>query len=224
MSIADQYNEVLQRIQQCVAKLKLDNHVGVLAVTKGHPLQAVQTLYACGQRAFGESYVQEATDKIKAMPKDCIWHFIGRIQSNKIAMIAEKFSWVDSVCDLKTAQRLNEACKSLGKKINICLQVNISNSPNKAGGALESLEPLINQIIPLEHITLRGLMAIPDKTETFDAQCEPYARLKKAYDHLNQQSYGLDTLSMGMSNDYEAAICMGATQVRIGQAILGARH
>jgi len=198
--------------------------VRLLAVSKTFGADAVLEAYAAGQRAFGENYLQEALDKIAALAGRGIeWHFIGPIQSNKTRPIAAHFDWVHTVDRLKIAQRLSEQRPPDLAPLNICLQVNVSGEATKSGCAPEELADLAAACAALPNLRLRGLMAIPEPEADYDKQRAPLARLRALYEQLNAQGYGVDTLSMGMSADLAAAVAEGATIVRVGSAIFGAR-
>jgi len=203
--------------------------VQLLAVSKTFPFEAVLDAMQTGQRAFGENYVQEGVDKIAAVaaaaPGTALeWHFIGPIQSNKTRPIAENFAWVHAVDRLKIAQRLSEQRPAGMAPLNICLQVNISGEASKSGVAPGELPDLARQVALLPHVRLRGLMAIPEPETDAAKQHLPFARLRLLYEQLQAGGMELDTLSMGMSGDLAAAIAEGATIVRIGSAIFGARR
>lgn len=198
--------------------------VQLLAVSKTFPAQAIREAYAGGQTAFGENYVQEALEKIAALrdlPLE--WHFIGPLQSNKTRAIAEHFAWVHSVDRLKIAQRLSEQRPPQLPPLNVCVQVNVSGEASKSGVAPEAAPQLARQIAVLPRLKLRGLMTIPAPAKDEAAQRPPFARLRGLWQDLNGQGLHLDTLSMGMSHDFAAAIAEGATLVRIGTAIFGTR-
>lgn len=203
--------------------------VTLLAVSKRHPISAIQQSLECEQIALGENYAQEMHEKAQQLEQSYAeWHFIGPIQSNKTRLIAEHASWIHSIDRLKIARRINEHSLSEHsshnhKPINICLQVNINNENSKSGVLIGQLPELAEQVSQLSGIKLRGLMAIPEATNDFDLQRKNFAKVRKAMEGLNQQGYNLDTLSMGMSGDMEAAIAEGATIVRIGTAIFGKR-
>ncbi len=200
------------------------NSVKLLAVSKYHPISALETAYACNQVCFGENYVQEMQEKAEALQNRNIeWHFIGPIQSNKTKHIAAIVDWVHSVDRLKIAKRLSEQKPKNRAAISICLQVNISGESSKSGINETELIPLAKQIQELSGVNLRGLMAIPAPESNFDKQRASFAKVRKLQEKLNQQGFDLDTLSMGMTGDMEAAIAEGATIVRIGTAIFGAR-
>lgn len=196
--------------------------IGLLAVSKTKPAEALREAYAAGLRDFGENYLQEALGKqVELADLPLCWHFIGPIQSNKTRAIAENFAWVHSVDRLKIAQRLSEQRPDDLPPLNICIQVNVSGEASKSGCAPEDLPALANAISALPRLKLRGLMAIPEPTEDRAAQSAAFATVRDLQDHLNLP---LDTLSMGMSHDLEAAIEQGATWVRIGTALFGARN
>ncbi len=201
------------------------NSVRVLAVSKNQSIEQIRTAYEAGQIAFGESYLQEALPKIKALAdKTLEWHFIGPIQKNKTRGIAESFSWVHSVDRMIIAQRLNDhRPPSLGK-LNVCIQVNISQENTKSGINVEGISALARTIQELPNLTLRGLMTIPEISSDFEQQRIVFKTLKDILNQLNhEKNYLLDTLSMGMTDDYPAAIAEGATIIRIGRGIFGQR-
>jgi pyridoxal phosphate enzyme (YggS family) len=203
--------------------------VQLLAVSKTFPAAAVLEAVAAGQRSFGENYLQEALDKIDAVARavpqlPLEWHFIGPIQSNKTRPIAASFQWVHTVDRLKIAQRLSEQRPGALGPLNICLQVNISGEASKSGVAPGELPALAQQVAMLPNVRLRGLMAIPEPQTEEARQRASFARLRELYDGLRRDGMALDTLSMGMSADLAAAVAEGATIVRIGSAIFGARH
>lgn len=199
--------------------------VRLLAVSKTFPATAVREAYLAGQTAFGENYLQEALDKMESLrdlPLE--WHFIGPIQSNKTRAIAENFAWVHSVDRLKIAERLSAQRPPHLPPLNVCLQVNVSSEETKSGVAPEEVGQLAQAVVCLPRLKLRGLMSIPSPATDETAQRIPFARMQKLLRQLNSQGMELDTLSMGMSHDYPAAILEGATIVRIGTAIFGARQ
>jgi pyridoxal phosphate enzyme (YggS family) len=198
--------------------------VMLLAVSKTFSADALRAAYHAGQTCFAESYVQEALEKISALQDLSIeWHYIGPIQSNKTRAIAENFSWVHSVDRLKIAERLSEQRPAHLPPLQVCLQVNISTEDSKSGVAPDEAGTLAQAIAKLPGLKLRGLMAVPAPSDDATAQHQQFARLRKLRDQLNQQGLQLDTLSMGMSHDFAAAIAEGATIVRIGTAIFGNR-
>lgn len=221
-TIADNIGLVSERIRAAaVASQRDTGSVHLLAVSKTKPAQAVREAYAAGMRDFGENYLQEALGKqaeLTDLPLS--WHFIGPIQSNKTRAIAENFAWVHSVDRLKIAQRLSEQRPADLPPLNICIQVNVSGEASKSGCTPADLPALADAISALPRLTLRGLMAIPEPTDDRAAQDAAFAAVRDLQASLN---LGLDTLSMGMSHDLESAIAQGATWVRIGTALFGAR-
>ncbi|WP_431024524.1 YggS family pyridoxal phosphate-dependent enzyme [Halomonas sp. H5] len=199
----------------------------LLAVSKTKPALMVREAYRLGQRDFGENYLQEALEKQVALADlpDIVWHFIGPLQSNKSRAVAEHFAWLHSLDREKLARRLSEQRPTHLPPLNVCLQVNISDEATKAGVSLDDLPALAAAVVALPGLSLRGLMAIPAPAQGGEAQREPYARLRQALEALRQRfpEAPLDTLSMGMSDDLEAAVAEGATWVRLGTAIFGAR-
>ncbi|MDU9023711.1 YggS family pyridoxal phosphate-dependent enzyme [Pseudomonas corrugata] len=221
-TIADNIAQVRSRIRAAEqAAHRAADSVQLLAVSKTKPAQALREAYAAGLRDFGENYLQEALGKqIELTDLPLIWHFIGPIQSNKTRAIAEHFDWVHSVDRLKIAQRLSEQRPAGLPPLNICIQVNVSGEASKSGCTPEDLPALADAISALPHLTLRGLMAIPEPTEERAAQDAAFAAVQRLQASL---ALPLDTLSMGMSHDLESAIAQGATWVRIGTALFGAR-
>jgi PLP dependent protein len=200
------------------------NEVNLLAVSKSFAPDVLREAYQAGQRCFAESYVQEALEKMTALRDLAIeWHYIGPIQSNKTRAIAEKFSWVHSVDRLKIAERLSEQRPAHLPPLQVCLQVNISMEASKSGVSPDEVSTLAHAVAKLPNLKLRGLMAVPAPSEDITAQRLPFAQLRALRDQMNQQGLQLDTLSMGMSHDFAAAIAEGATMVRIGTAIFGGR-
>ncbi|RMQ48487.1 hypothetical protein ALQ04_03183 [Pseudomonas cichorii] len=195
--------------------------IGLLAVSKTKPASDLREAFAAGLRDFGENYLQEALGKqLELADLPLCWHFIGPIQSNKTRAIAENFAWVHSVDRLKIAQRLSEQRPDNLEPLNICIQVNVSGEASKSGCTPQDLPALATAIGELPRLKLRGLMAIPEPTEDSAAQNAAFAAVRKLQEQLNLP---LDTLSMGMSHDLEAAVAQGATWVRIGTALFGAR-
>jgi len=225
--IARQLEAVQQRIASAAHSAGRDpREVELLAVSKTFPAEAVRAAHDAGQRAFGENYVQEAIAKIDALADlraNLDWHFIGPLQSNKTRAVAERFDWVHSVDRLKIAQRLSEQRPESLPPLNVCLQVNVSGEASKSGVAPEDAADVAQAIAALPRIVLRGLMSIPEPESDLAAQRAPHRRLRELYDRLRAEGFALDTLSMGMSADLEAAVLEGATIVRIGTAIFGAR-
>lgn len=224
-TIENRYQDVKNRIDQACKKANRANHsVQLLAVSKTKPIEDIQALAAIGQQMFGENYLQESLAKIEICP-ELEWHFIGPIQSNKTKPIAEKFQWVHSVDRLKIAQRLSQQRPTDLPKLNILLEVNISEEESKAGFTPEEVLQLAPQIAELPNLQLRGLMAIPQIAKTEAEQRAPFAKMRALLEQIqhNYPDWQFDTLSMGMSGDLEAAIMEGATIVRIGTDIFGAR-
>ncbi|CDF96413.1 MULTISPECIES: YggS family pyridoxal phosphate-dependent enzyme [unclassified Pseudomonas] len=221
-TIADNIAQVRSRIRAAEqAAHRAADSVQLLAVSKTKPAQALREAYAAGLRDFGENYLQEALGKQAELTDlPLIWHFIGPIQSNKTRAIAEHFDWVHSVDRLKIAQRLSEQRPDGLPPLNICIQVNVSGEASKSGCTPEDLPALADAISALPRLTLRGLMAIPEPTEERAAQDAAFAAVQRLQASL---ALPLDTLSMGMSHDLESAIAQGATWVRIGTALFGAR-
>ena len=221
-TIAENIAKVGERIRAAAQASGRDlDGIGLLAVSKTKPAAAVREAFAAGIRDFGENYLQEALEKQAELSElPLIWHFIGPIQSNKTKPIAEHFAWVHSVDRLKIAQRLSEQRPTDLPPLNICLQVNVSAEDSKSGCAPAELAALAKAVSQLPNLRLRGLMAIPEPTDDVAAQRAAFARLRELRDGL---PLPLDTLSMGMSHDLDAAIAEGATWVRIGTALFGAR-
>ncbi|MDF0734065.1 YggS family pyridoxal phosphate-dependent enzyme [Pseudomonas entomophila] len=221
-TIADNLGALAARIDHAARAAARDPaSVRLLAVSKTKPASAIREIHAAGVRDVGENYLQEALAKQQALRDlPLIWHFIGPIQSNKTKAIAEHFDWVHSVDRLKIAQRLSEQRPASLPPLNICLQVNVSGEDSKSGCTPSALPVLAQAVASLPNLRLRGLMAIPEPTDERAAQEAAFARLRQLQEGLG---LGLDTLSMGMSHDLEAAIAQGATWVRIGTALFGAR-
>ena len=208
----------------CAAAGRASDSVQLLAVSKTFGADAVRALAACGQRAFGENYLQEATAKQAELADlPLVWHFIGPIQSNKTRPIAEQFAWVHSVDRLKIAERLSAQRPQGLAPINVCLEVNASGEASKSGATPGELPALAAAVSTLPGLLLRGLMAIPAPSDDLVTQRAAFARVRGAFDDLRARGHALDTLSMGMSGDLEAAILEGATIVRIGTALFGER-
>ncbi len=230
-------NEIQKRlddIQSCLLKeainrnkqnlISEDGTVNLLAVSKGQNHQAIRTAFMAGQRKFGENYLQEALNKqIELKDLAIEWHFIGPIQSNKTQQIAQNFSWVHGVDRLKIAERLSDARPENLPPLQICLQVNISGEASKGGVAPTDLLVLAKALSGLPRISLRGLMTIPEPSHDESLQHYQFKQMRELLCDLRQEGFVLDTLSMGMSNDYKIAIQEGATIVRIGSAIFGER-
>ena len=225
-TIADPRAKVTARIQQAAeAAGRKCETVLLIAVSKTQSAEAVAQAYACGQRDFGENYLQEALEKQAALTHltEIVWHFIGPIQSNKTRSIAENFTWIHSIDREKVAQRLNDQRPMNLAPLQVCLQVNVDDETTKSGVSLTELPALAQAISQLPRLQLRGLMAIPAAANTPEQQAAAFSKLRDAMQGLNAQGYSLDTLSMGMSGDMAAAIAEGATMVRVGTDIFGKR-
>jgi len=225
-SIASKLQAVKQRIETAAQQAgREQNEIQLIAVSKTHPAEAIRAAYEAGQRVFGESYVQEALDKIAQLASLNIeWHFIGPIQSNKTRAIANAFNWVHSVDRLKIAQRLSEQRAEELPALNICVQINISGESTKSGVSVDELPALVEAIALLPRLRLRGLMAIPQPEKDVSKQGLPFAQLRQLLAGINEQcKLQMDTLSMGMSDDMDVAIAEGATMVRVGTDIFGQR-
>jgi pyridoxal phosphate enzyme (YggS family) len=220
----------LQQVRKIIEEAALryqrnPDDIALLAVSKTRPASDILDAIAAGQKAFGESYLQEALDKISDLKSEnAQWHFIGRIQSNKTRPIAEHFDWVHSVQSLKQARRLNEQRPETLQPLNICLQVMIDREESKSGMLPDEVGELLKQACSLSRIRVRGLMTLPAPADTLAAQRRPFRELRELRDRLATPGMPLETLSMGMSGDLEAAIAEGATIVRVGTAIFGPRN
>ncbi|XKF01883.1 YggS family pyridoxal phosphate-dependent enzyme [Pseudoalteromonas mariniglutinosa] len=226
VTIAERLTSAYARIAQAAKNSQRSEHeICLLAVSKTKPAADLIAAYQHGQRQFGESYAQEAVEKVTqlAQYKDIIWHFIGPIQSNKSALVAEHFDWVQSVDRIKIAKRLNTQRPTGKAPLNVLLQVNISLEDAKSGCHPDELMNLAECVSHCDNLTLRGVMAIPAKTDNYQQQLQYFEQLRTCFDKLKAQYPQIDTLSMGMSNDIEAAIAAGSTMVRIGTDIFGQR-
>jgi pyridoxal phosphate enzyme (YggS family) len=224
-TIALQLQTVHDRITAaCRAADRLPAQVALLAVSKTFGADAVAAAYAAGQTAFGENYIQEAVQKItqlRHLPLQ--WHCIGPIQSNKTRLVAEHFDWVHTVDRLKVAQRLSEQRPAGLAPLQVCLQVNVDGGATKSGVLPAEALALAQQVATLPNLRLRGIMSIPEPAADFAAACALFACARAVLEDLNAAGLALDTLSMGMSADLEAAIHEGSTMVRVGSAIFGGR-
>lgn len=226
MTIQDHLQEMQARIAAYETRYQRAPHsVQLLAVSKKQSIEKMREAYQAGQRLFGENYLQEALSKMDALAdlSDIEWHFIGRLQRNKTRLIAEHFAWVHSVSSELIASRLNDQRPASLPPLNVCLEVNIDQEPSKAGVSIAELISLAEACLKLPRLHLRGLMTIPEATSNFDVQRDHFHQLTTAFQALQKAGIPLDTLSMGMSADVEAAIAEGSTIVRIGTAIFGAR-
>lgn len=224
MSISANLAQIHQKIQQISNQCQRDN-VRLLAVSKTKPVAAIQEAIEAGQFAFGENYVQEAVEKIEffANRADLEWHFIGPLQSNKTKLVATHFDWIQTVDRLKIAERLNEQRPVDKAPLNVLIQINISDENSKSGIQPEEMLPLAQAISQLPNLKLRGLMAIPKPESEPEQQKIALRKMQALFNRLQAEFDGIDTLSMGMSDDMQSAIECGSTMVRIGTAIFGAR-
>lgn len=226
-NIADRLQILNCEIEKFVNKYHREpGSVELLAVSKTKPVDLIVDAYRQGIRKFGENYVSEVVEKIEVLKDytDIEWHYIGPIQSNKTRQLAENVNWIHSIDREKIASRLSEQRPEDKGPLNVLIQVNIDNEASKAGVLLDEVAALAEIIDGLPRLNLRGLMAIPTKTDDLDAQMQAFAKLNHCFTSLKAQYNQVDTLSMGMSGDMEAAIAHGSTMVRIGTAIFGARE
>lgn len=223
--ICDRLKAVLTQIRAAEQKYGREpDSVSLLAVSKTKPASDIEEARDCGQRSFGENYAQELHEKAGALAGlDIDWHYIGPLQSNKTRLVAESAHWVHSIERAKIARRLSEQRPDSLPPLNICLQVNISGEARKSGVDPDAVPELAQQVRHLPGVRLRGLMTLPAPGQDFASQRADFARVRETFETLNTEGFDLDTLSMGMTGDMEAAIAEGATIVRIGTAIFGAR-
>lgn len=228
-SIAANLQHVRERLwRACEAASRDSAEVTLLAVSKTFGADAVRQAHAAGQTAFGENYVQEGIDKIaqvaQTLPREAIeWHCIGPLQSNKTRLVATQFDWVQSVDRLKIAQRLSEQRPPGLPPLNVCLQLNVDGGANKSGVSPAELPALADAVAALPQLRLRGVMSIPEPSSDVHTQRALFLRVREAYEDLRARGHVLDTLSMGMSDDLEAAVAAGSTMVRVGRAVFGHR-
>jgi len=222
--LSESYQQVQAEIDLACGKAQRDrSEITLLAVSKKHPIEAIETVFNLGQRCFGENYVQEGVDKIQALRHlDIQWHFIGPLQSNKSRLVAEHFDWIHTVDRAKIAKRLSEQRPDHLAPLNLLIQVNVSNDPAKSGIQPEDVADLANAINDLSRVTLRGLMCIPAQ-QTSAELAHDFSTMQTLFNGLKALYPSVDTLSMGMSQDLELAIIHGSSMVRIGTAIFGAR-
>lgn len=205
---------------------QIPQHVTLLAVSKGQAVHTIQEAFQLGFQHFGENYLQEAIEKIKTLSNlPCTWHYIGHIQTNKCKKIAQYFDWVQTIDRMDTAKKLNQACEALHKNLQVCIQINLHHEIQKGGISIQEAPLLIDSLKQLSHLNLRGLMLIPPAElntnqliESFEEMCQLKEKWNKIYE------LHMDTLSMGMSHDYQLAIAHGSTMIRLGQAIFGQRE
>ena len=224
--LAARLDLVLHRIRAAERRFgRPPGSVALVAVSKKQETAKIRAAFAAGQTAFGESYPQEAIEKMNALATpEARWHFIGRIQGNKTRQIAERFDWVHSLCDLKHARRLSEQRPAGRPPLPACIQVNLDAEPSKAGLAASQVADFIRTCAGLPRLRLAGLMTLPTPADTEEAQRRPFRKLRRLRDSLATPELPLDTLSMGMSTDLEAAVAEGATIVRVGTAVFGPRE
>lgn len=224
MSISQNLAQIQQQIESLSAQFQREN-VRLLAVSKTKPVSAIEEAIQAGQKAFGENYVQEGVEKIAYFNQqaDLEWHFIGPLQSNKTKLVAAHFDWIQTVDRLKIAQRLSEQRPAGKAPLNVLIQINISDEASKSGIAPEDMLPLAREIALLPNLKLRGLMAIPKPEHEPAQQKIALSKMQQLFNRLQTEFEGIDTLSMGMSDDMAAAIECGSTMVRIGTAVFGAR-
>ena len=224
-TISANLQAVLARIFAAARKYgRNPDDISLLAVSKTWPASVVREAAVAGQQAFGENYVQEGAAKIAELGSlGLVWHFIGPLQSNKAKQVATAFDWVHSVDRLKIAERLSEQRPDSLAPLQVCLQVNVSGEKSKSGTLMDDLSSLAHRVALLPRLKLRGLMAIPAPVEDFAQQRKSFRRLREAFERLKESGLLLGTLSMGMSHDLEAAVAEGASIVRVGTAIFGAR-
>jgi hypothetical protein len=219
----------LRKIRDLLAKAAVDagrsaEAVQLLAVSKKQPVSSIIEAAAAGQRDFGENQVAEGVEKITTIADDgLVWHFIGHLQTNKTRAVAEHFDWVHSVDRLKTARRLSDQRPASLAELNVCVQVNVDNEAGKSGVSIDDTLHIVKEILELPRLHLRGLMCLPAIRDDFEEQRKPFRKLSRLADQLCASGIPTDTLSMGMSADFRAAIFEGSTMVRLGTAIFGAR-
>ena len=218
------YQNILSRINSDIKRKSIDKTVRLIIVSKSQPISSIRELIKSGYHMYGENYLDEAIKKIEEIDNNNLeWHFIGRIQSNKIKKIVKYFNWVQTISSEKHARLLNEECQKLEKKLNICIQINIDNEESKAGIMINEIDEFLNNISKYEYLSLRGIMAIPSKLNALKENVNSYNILKLKYDKLSNKYKNIDTLSLGMSNDYKLALSKGSNMIRIGSLIFGER-
>jgi len=220
----EDYQNILSKIDSDIEKISIDKTTKLIIVSKSQPISSIRELIKSGYHIYGENYLDEAIKKIEEIDDNNLeWHFIGRIQSNKIKKIAKYFNWVQTISSEKHARLLNEECQKLEKKLNICVQINIDNEESKAGIMINETDEFLNNISKYEYLSLRGIMAIPSKLNALKENVNSYNILKLKYDKLSNKYKNIDTLSLGMSNDYKLALSKGSNMIRIGSLIFGER-
>ena len=220
----EDYQNILSKIDSDIDKISIDKTIKLIIVSKSQPTSSIRELIKSGYHIYGENYLDEAIKKIEEIDNNNLeWHFIGRIQSNKIKKIAKYFNWVQTISSEKHARLLNEECQKLEKKLNICVQINIDNEESKAGIMINETDEFLNNISKYKYLSLRGIMAIPSKLNALKENVNSYYILKLKYDKLSNKYKNIDTLSLGMSNDYKLALSKGSNMIRIGSLIFGER-
>ena len=218
------YLNILSKISSDIKEISADKTARLIIVTKSQPTSSIKKIFDLGYNNFGENYLEEAVIKINEMNDDDIeWHFIGNIQSNKIKKIVKFFSWIQTVSSIKHANILNEECKKIDKKINICVQINIDNEESKGGINIKDVDTFFENISTYKFLSIRGIMAIPSKLNALKENENSYNILKSEYDRLRSKYESIDTLSLGMSNDFKLALNKGSNMIRIGSLIFGER-
>ncbi len=222
--ISSNLHKINQGIEaNCKLSGRKTDEIILIGASKAQTIDSIREAYESGLAHFGENYLQEAEEKIRNLPKDLVWHYIGSIQSRKAKRIAEIFDWVHTVDSVKVAMKLNNARPKSRGFLNVCLQLNIDNEENKSGLDLKAIDSFIEQIKALQNLKIRGLMVIPRPREALEEQKEIFGIVKNIFSTLNEKGNNFDTLSMGMSSDYAAAIQEGATMIRVGTGIFGPR-
>ena len=222
--ISSNLNKINQDIEEnCKLSGRKTDEIILIGASKAQTIESIKEAYENGLTHFGENYLQEAEEKIENLSKDLVWHYIGSIQSRKAKKIAEIFDWVHTVDSVKVAMKLNNARPKSRGFLNVCIQLNIDNEVSKSGLDLKEIDSFIEQTKTLENLKVRGLMVIPKPRENLGEQKEIFGMVKNIFLALNEKGNSFDTLSMGMSSDYAAAIQEGATMVRVGTGIFGPR-
>ena len=222
--ISSNLQKIYQDIEEnCKLSGRKTNEIILIGASKAQKIESIKEAYESGLTHFGENYLQEAEEKIENLSKDLVWHYIGSIQSRKAKRIAEIFDWVHTVDSVKVAMKLNNARPKSRGFLNVCLQLNIDNEESKSGLDLNEIDSFVEQTRDLENLKIRGLMVIPKPREALEQQKEIFGIVKNIFLELNDKGNNFDTLSMGMSSDYAAAIQEGATMVRVGTGIFGPR-
>ena len=220
----EDYQNILSKIDSDIKEITIDETARLVIVSKSQPTSSIKKLIKSGYYIYGENYLDEAIKKIEEIDDNNLeWHFIGRIQSNKIKKIVKNFNWVQTVSSEKHAKLLNKECQKLEKKLNICIQINIDNEESKSGIMINEIDGFLDRISQYKYLSLRGIMAIPSKLNALKENVNSYNILKLKYDKLSNKYENIDTLSLGMSNDYKLALSKGSNMIRIGSLIFGER-